>query len=108
MSEHAEHSEHADHVVPVKVYLGVFTALLVLTYVTVAAARLDLGSLNVVVALLIAGFKASLVVYYFMHLKFSPRLTWLWVIGSFLWLAFLIGITVSDYMSRGWLGVMGS
>jgi cytochrome c oxidase subunit 4 len=96
------------HVVSPRVYFAVFAALMVLTLVTVAVARQDLGSLNVVVALLIAGLKASLVVLYFMHARYSPRLIGLVVVAGIFFLAILLGITLSDYWTRGWLGVPGS
>lgn len=106
MSEHAEH-----HVVPVKTYLAVFFALLALTFLTVTAARMDLGEpdvfgfrvpLNVIVALSIACIKATLVVLFFMHVKYSERLVQLVVASAFVWLVFLIAITLSDYGSRSW------
>lgn len=98
----------SEHVVSPKIYLGVFTALMVLTGVTVKAASIDMGEMNVVVALAIAVVKATLVVLYFMHARYSPRLTWLVIASGFVWLAILIGVTVSDYTSRGWLGTPGS
>ncbi len=98
----------SSHVVPVRVYFAVFGALLALTLLTVLAARQDLGSLNVLVALLIAGIKAGLVVLYFMHARYSPRLIGLVVAAGIFFLAILFGITLSDYWTRGWLGVPGS
>jgi len=94
----------SEHVVSPKVYVAVFVALLVLTGVTVAAARQDFGALNAVIALAIAAIKASLVVLFFMHVKYSPRLVWLVVAGSVFCLLLLIGGTLHDYVSRGWLG----
>jgi cytochrome c oxidase subunit 4 len=75
---------------------------MVLTAVTVTVAYLDLGVLNTVVALVIAVLKATLVILYFMHLRYSPSLTKLVVAGSFLWLAILLSITMADYVSRNW------
>jgi cytochrome c oxidase subunit IV len=95
-------SEH--HVVPVRIYLAVFGSLIVLTATTVAAAFVDLGALNNVVMLGIAILKASLVVAFFMHVKYSTRLIPVIAIGGFLWLLILFGITMSDYLARGWLG----
>ena len=95
------------HVVPLRVYLLVFASLLVLTATTVAAAFVDLGALNNVVAMAIAALKAVLVVLFFMHVRYSTRLTGL-VIGSGLFaLAIMIGLTLIDYATRGWLGVSG-
>lgn len=96
-------SEH--HVVPVKVYLAVFGALMVLTAATVVAAYFDLGAMNNVVMLGIAVFKAALVVLFFMHVRYSTRLIPLVVVGGVFFLVILFGITMADYVSRGWLGV---
>jgi len=91
------------HVVPVRIYLLVLTALLVGTAVTVAVAYVDLGPLNTVVALGIAITKATLVVLYFMHVRYSPPLTWLAVAGGVVWLMILVVFTIADFHSRGWL-----
>jgi cytochrome c oxidase subunit 4 len=110
------HEEH--HIVPLWIYFLVFAALLVLTWVTVQVSHVDLGSpqvfgdvrlhLNVIVALLIAVTKATLVVLFFMHVKYSSRLVQIVVGSSVIWLIILIGITISDYLSRGWLGNPGT
>jgi cytochrome c oxidase subunit 4 len=92
------------HVVPVRVYIGVFLALMVLTAVTVWAAGQDFGALNTVVALAIAVTKATLVVLFFMHVKYGSPLVKVAVVGAIVWLAFMLLITMSDYASRGWLG----
>ena len=72
------------------------------TYLTVQAAFLDLGPLNTVVALGIAVIKATLVVLFFMHVKYSTRLTWAVVAGSVFWLGILFLLTFSDYLTRAW------
>ncbi len=90
-------------VVPVKVYVAVFVTLLVMTATTTAVSGVDMGPWNTVVALAIAFFKASLVVLFFMHVKYSPRLTQLVILGALLWLAILLVLTFSDFASRGWL-----
>lgn len=95
------------HVMPVGKYIAVFLTLLVLTAVTVYVAFLDLGPLNNIVALTIAVTKGTVVVLYFMHAKYSTRLTKLIIVSGFLWLLILIGFTLSDFVSRGWLGVPG-
>lgn len=95
------------HVVPLKVYLAVFAALLVLTFVTVQVAFVDLGRLSPVVALSIACLKTTLVILYFMHVRWSERLILTLVGVGFVWLAILIAITMSDYLSRGWLPFPG-
>jgi cytochrome c oxidase subunit 4 len=86
-------------------YLGVFATLMVLTGLTGWAAFQHLGVWNTPVALAIAVTKALLVALIFMHLRYSPKLTAFVVIASVLWLAFLILITVSDYVSRAWLPI---
>jgi cytochrome c oxidase subunit 4 len=94
------------HIVPRTVYFAVFGALMVLTATTTAVSFVDLGPWSTVVALGIAFFKATLVVLFFMHVKYSPRLTQITVAGGLLWLAILIFITLSDFMTRGWLPVL--
>ena len=94
-----------EHVVPRKVYFRVFVALLVLTATTTAVSFLDLGPWNTVVALAIAFLKATLVVLFFMHVKYSPRLTQVVIAGGLFWLAILLALTLSDFLSRGWLPV---
>jgi cytochrome c oxidase subunit 4 len=92
------------HVVPLRVYLAVFATLLVLTAVTTAVAFVDLGRLNVVIMLTIAVTKATLVILYFMHVRYSDRLTWVVVGSGFVWLLILIGFTMSDLFTRTILG----
>ncbi|MEQ1869774.1 MAG: cytochrome C oxidase subunit IV family protein [Vicinamibacterales bacterium] len=92
----------SEHIVPKSTYYAIFLALMVGTAATVGAAFVDLGSLNTVVALAIAITKAALVVLFFMHVKYSPKLTWLVVIGSIFWLLLLLGVTLGDYMTRSW------
>ena len=96
----------SEHVVPRSVYFAVFGALMVLTATTTAVSFVDLGPWNTVVALGIAFLKATLVVLFFMHVKYSPRLTQVTVAGGLLWLAILLLITLSDFMTRGWLPVL--
>jgi cytochrome c oxidase subunit 4 len=92
------------HVVPVRTYLAVFAALLALTAATTAVAFVNLGPLNVVIMLAIAVIKATLVVLYFMHVRYSSRLTWVVVSGGFAWLLVIIAFTLSDFVTRGLLG----
>ena len=91
----------SDHVSPIGLYLTIFFALMILTGVTVAAAFLDLGQLNFSVAMLIAGFKASLVVWYFMHVKYQSHLTKLTLATGLFFLTILLGMSLIDYVSRG-------
>lgn len=75
---------------------------MVLTALTVWVAFLDLGFLNTVAALAIAMVKATLVVLYFMHVRYGNRLTWVFVICGFLWLMILLVFLMADYVSRSW------
>lgn len=79
------------HEVSFKVFLNVFLALLVMTVVTVAVAQVDLGSLNLVVAMLIASVKAGLVAAFFMHLKYESPLLWMYVVIPIILLFVMIG-----------------
>ena len=88
------------HVVPLKTYLVIFGILMGATALTVAIAFLDLGPANTVVALTIAAVKAVLVVLWFMHVKYSSRLTWMFAAAGFLWLALMIGLTLADFETR--------
>ena len=91
------------HVAPKSMYYGVFLALLVGTGLTVAVAFVDLGALNNVLMLGIAMTKALLVILFFMHVRWSSRLTWVVAASGFFWLLILFGITMSDYLTRGWV-----
>jgi cytochrome c oxidase subunit 4 len=103
MDAHFEYPEYIEHHVPKGTYFAVFGALMVLTVVTVAVAFVDLGRLNVVVALGVAVLKAAMVVLFFMHVKYASRQTQLVVLASIAWLVILFGITLTDYLTRGWL-----
>ena len=92
----------AEHIVPTRVYYTIFAVLMLCTGLTVWVAFLDLGALNTVAALAIAVFKATLVVLFFMHVKYSTRLTWAVVAGSIFWLGILLVLTMGDYLTRGW------
>jgi cytochrome c oxidase subunit 4 len=85
----------------------VFLALLALLFATVAGAYLPLGPLHFPTAMTIAVAKAVLIVLFFMHLKYSHRLTALVSAASFLWLGIMIALTLSDYLSREWLEIPG-
>jgi cytochrome c oxidase subunit IV len=91
----------SEHIVSRKVYFVIFGLLMIFTALTYFAAKVDLGgSLNTVVALTIAVIKATLVVLYFMHVRYSTRLTWVIVAASIFWLAIMFVYTISDYMTR--------
>ncbi len=89
-------------------YLLVFLALMALTGATVGVAYVNLGAFNNVVALVIAFTKATLVVLFFMHVKYATRLTWLAVASGLVFMAILLAITFSDYLTRGWMGNPGT
>src|SRR5215213_8334352 len=91
------------HVAPKSMYYGVFGALMVGTALTVLVAFFDLGPLNNVLMLGIAMTKALLVILFFMHVRWSTRLTWVVVASGFFWLLIMFGLTMTDYMSRGWI-----
>jgi cytochrome c oxidase subunit 4 len=94
----------SEHIVYPRVYILIFLALLFGTGLTVLAAFRDFpGPLNAVAALTIAVVKATLVVLYFMHVRYSPRLIWLIVAAALFWMAILFALTISDYSTRGWL-----
>lgn len=93
----------SQHIVPLKVYFSVFIALMVLLAATIGAALLDLGPLHLVTALIIAGAKAILIILYFMHVRYSSRISWVFAGAGFFWLLILIVLSIGDYISRGWL-----
>ena len=98
------------HIVPTKFYVQVFGALLVLTAITVAVSFYDLGGgrlhyANAIAALTISVTKATLVVLYFMHVRWSSRLIWVFVGAGVFWLVILIGLTLSDVFTRQWISV---
>ncbi len=92
----------SQHVVPTPTYYAIFAILMLCTAVTVGIAFVDLGPFNAVAALTIAVFKATLVVLFFMHVKYSPRLTWAVVASSVFWLGILLTLTLGDYLTRSW------
>ena len=94
---------HAETSSSLTTYFAVFGALLVLTFATVAVAYVDLGPLNTIVALTIAVAKGLLVILFFMHVRDSEKLVWLYAAAGFVWLALLIGLSLSDFVSRSWL-----
>jgi cytochrome c oxidase subunit 4 len=97
----------AGHISPKTTYYTIFGALMVLTAITVTVAFINLGNLNFPVALGIAILKATLVVLFFMHVKYSSRLTKLICGTAFFFLVILFGLTLSDYLSRGWFVAPG-
>ncbi len=100
-------TETAVHMDSVKTYLMVFIALICATILTTAVAFVDLGAFSVVVALAIAVCKMLLVALFFMHVRHSTRLTRVVLFGGILWFGILMGMTFTDFASRGWMGVPG-
>ena len=94
----------SEHIVPRKVYFTVFGALMVGTAVTVLAAQLNIEPFNDLLAMTIAVTKMTLVLLYFMHVRYSSRLIWVIVAASFFWLVVMIALTLGDYSSRTWFG----
>lgn len=89
-----------EHIVPKRLYFAVFAALMVLTGTTILIARYDLGPLNTVAALAIAVSKALLVVLFFMHVRYSSRLTQIVVGTGLFWLVIMIALVMGDYLTR--------
>lgn len=90
----------SQNVVPVRSYVMIFAALMVLTALTVLVSKVELGAFNFVVAISIALLKATLVVMYFMHVNHSTTLTKLFVASGFVWVLVLFVFVLSDYLSR--------
>ena len=93
-------AEHSEHIVSPVVYMGIFLALLVGTGLTVWAAFQNFGPFNIVIALGIASIKATLVVLYFMHARYSPKRTQLVIVCAIFWLAIMLSLTLADYQTR--------
>ena len=92
---------------PAAFYLRIFGALIALTALTVTAAYFDFGALNDVIMLTIAVTKGTLVVLYFMHVRWSDKLVWAFAASGFLWLVILMTITFADLVSRDWIPITG-
>ena len=91
---------NSEPVVSVRTYVVVWVSLLILTVTTTGVAFIDLGGWNGFVAVTIGIVKALLVILYFMHVRFSQRLTWVFASAGFFWLAILLGLTMSDTLTR--------
>ena len=87
--------------IPKKIFVRVWVALLALLALTWGLAQLNLGRLNAVVALTIAIVKMLLVLLYFMHVRYSSRLTWIFVAAGFIWFLIMVDLTLGDYRTRG-------
>jgi cytochrome c oxidase subunit IV len=95
------------HIVPRRVYYRVFATLLALTGLTVGVAFINLGPLNPIIALSIAVAKALLVILFFMHVRYSTHLIWIYVAAGIIWLGHLMLFSMIDYVTRTWLPVAG-
>ena len=105
MSAQTIKSSHADkhHIVSLPTYFAIYVALLVLLGATVGVYYLNLGFWSIAIGVLIAVVKAVLILLYFMHVRFSSKLVMVFAVAGFIWLAIMIGLTFSDYISRDWL-----
>jgi cytochrome c oxidase subunit 4 len=94
----------SEHIVPVRIYVTIFLVLLVGTGLTVLAAFQDFPwQLNTIIAMTIAITKATFVVLYFMHVRYSARLVWVIVASALFWLVIMFALTFSDYWTRSWI-----
>jgi cytochrome c oxidase subunit 4 len=81
-------------------YIKVYLALMILLAATVAAIYVNMGPFNILVTMVIAVTKALLVMLFFMHVRYSPRLIWLYAMLGVIWLTYLIGGTLADVLTR--------
>lgn len=95
--------EHRQHVIPSSVYVGIWAALMVLTATTVFASFIELHEWNIVLALVIATIKATLVALFFMHLYYSSKLTKVTMIAAIFFLFLLLALSMTDYLTRNWM-----
>ncbi|ABF41994.1 Caa(3)-type oxidase, subunit IV [Candidatus Koribacter versatilis Ellin345] len=99
----AHTEETHNHIVSPKLYVGIFLFLMVMTALTVFAATINFGIMNPVIALVIATAKATTVILFFMHIKYSTRLTQIVILSTLFFLFLLLGLTLTDYLSRAWM-----
>ena len=97
---HAHHSHRP-------LYFKIFGVLMVLLVLTLFAAMVPLGDFNLIVAMTIAVAKAALIILFFMHFKDSDTLTWIVGGGTLVWFGIMIALTMTDYLSRGWIQILG-
>lgn len=102
-----QHAEHSEQHISTRTYWLIFAVLMVLLVLTVAAAQVDFGPFNIAVALTIACIKAAVIVLYFMHVRFSTRLIWLFASAGFFWLLIMLGLTLNDYVTRPIIPIPG-
>jgi cytochrome c oxidase subunit IV len=98
----------AEHIVSRKTYIVVWAALMALMIATAGLSRVNLGEWSTFIALAIAVMKALLVILFFMHVRYEDqKITWVVIIAGFFWLMILMALSMTDYLSRGYLGVAG-
>ena len=97
-----EHFDPMSHLVPVWIYVAIWATLMVFTALTVFAATVELGVFNIVVALLIATIKGTLVALFFMHLRYSTKLTMVTVVAAIFFLLIMFSLSMTDYLTRAW------
>ena len=102
-----EHFDYTSHLAPISLYVGIWATLMIFTGLTVFAATVELGIFNIVVALLIATIKGTLVVLFFMHLRYSTKLTMVTVVAAIFFLLIMFSLSMTDYLTRGWLTYAG-
>jgi cytochrome c oxidase subunit IV len=111
MSEliHASHNTGPahEHILPVKTYLKVYVALMILLIATVGAAFINIEPFNFALTMIIAVAKAVMILLIFMHVRYGNRLVWVFSTAAFLWLAILIWFSLNDYFTRGLLNIPG-
>jgi cytochrome c oxidase subunit 4 len=90
----------SEAITPTRTYYGIFSALIALTLLTVGVSFLELGTWHTTVGVLIGVVKATLVALFFMHLLHSPRASWLAALAGLFWFGILMGLTLSDYLTR--------
>jgi cytochrome c oxidase subunit 4 len=105
--EHHDQRDDHHHIVTPATYVKAIVVLMVLLIVTVLAAEVEMGILNVPIALLIATTKAIVIMMYFMHLKFSSKLVWIFAGVAFVFVGIMFALTMSDYFTRDWLANPG-
>jgi cytochrome c oxidase subunit 4 len=104
MSQHPAKPHVHEHIDSVGTYVGILVLLLIATVATTLVSFIDLGDFSVVVALVIAVCKMLLVALFFMHVRYSTKLTKLVIVGGLMWLAILLLLTLTDFATRGWGG----
>lgn len=90
-----------------RTYILVYLSLIILLGLTTASAYLHLGVFNGVLNIIIAVIKAALIITFFMHVRFARKPTLIFVFAGFVWLSLLVGITMSDYLTRGVILIYG-